>query len=281
MDEIVTAAPARQPTEAELGPLPRGLISQTDDDGGTRWISCDPLTSGDYGGAGSVGVANQRELHRHAERPDWFEGDPDDETAHVEMERDRWSVTAWCLDTAANRELLRGLVENYSLLDDESMSAVEAEWELEALRGWALDDIGRELDKDYGDAWRDHWDSLPSGIGEGEPDHSGPSRYGIYHAAMEVENQCAESEYNGVSIPIGTIIDAVAALMLPSFGATADGAATMDGWLSDDAPGLAPPTTWTDGACWACLSDEILARSHDSPLAAHLAKAVTVAKYLG
>lgn len=280
--EQIEAAPT-QPTEDELGKLPGGLELDLDDDG-TRWISCDVLCTGDYGGSGDIGFANQRALPTYAERPDWFF--PDD--ADIEHTRETHgayhSAQAWCLDTKENRELLTGLVRNYPLLDEETHSEVQMEWEQEALTSWAFGDIGRELESDYDKLFRDLWDELPSGFEDrssefrihfaellnSEGEYNGPTQCGIYRAAMEVTNSSPTYEYSGAHIPIDSIIDAIAAQILPRIGATENGIAFLTDWLSEDCPELERPEAWTDPACWCCLSDEIAIRNPDASLAAFL-----------
>lgn len=253
-----TAPPAAQPAERELGRLPRGLTLRTDD--GVRWVTCDALSHGDYGGYGSHGVANVRDLPAHAEHPDWWPDDAD----HTDTDRGGYGgVTAWCLDTHANRELLRGLVDDYPALDDVTVSAVESEWEDEALRDYGLTDIGRELGRHYGGAWRDAWDDLPSGWADDAPDgrtDATPTQLDVYALARELTNTYPTPEYSGVCLHVDRLAPEVARCLLPTMLATPEGRAELDDWLARDVGDAVPPPAWRDGpALLTAVCDELQA----------------------
>jgi hypothetical protein len=105
----------------------------TDDDG-VKWVSCDALCVGDYGGSGTVGEANIRALQRDQPSEDWL------------TERGCYGhKQLWLIDNPTNRDIVEGLVRDYPLIDEEEYSRVETEWEDEAWRDYGYKDMMRLL----------------------------------------------------------------------------------------------------------------------------------------
>ena len=148
-------------------------------DTGDQYISCDLLTVGDYGGAGSVGEANIRTCEE--QYPDcWV----------------RYGTygfrQAWLLDTEDNRDLIRDLERDYHVLDDCILSRVENEWEHEA--------FDNHVKKDLLDCLPDHLRDLADTWGDED-------LYRLYHDA-QAETQIFPSwEYSGCYIPVNKLAD--------------------------------------------------------------------------
>ena len=120
------------------------------------YVSHDMLAVGDYGGAGSVGAGNIRYLvERHGAERNAFPYSYDDEeltitpNAVVNIETGGWgSRTAWVLEKIWDAEDYEHLLFNYPALDDDTLTAVEQEWQDEALEDHKKDII-REASKVY------------------------------------------------------------------------------------------------------------------------------------
>ena len=248
-----------QPTESALGALPRGLRTETDEDG-YRWITCDALSHGDYGGYGAHGLANIRALPDCAERPEWLP----DGAEHTRTDSGYYSSqSAWCLDTRENRELLAQLVDGYPSLDDDEVSRVEMEWEEEALRDYGFTEIGQALEKDFGEQWRAIWDELPDGWhtpgADPDPAPAGPSKLDVYLLARGLSNTYPEPEYNGVALHLDQMTVPVAQALYPLLVADTFGREALDQWVTDETEGALTLPAWEafNPSFLACVSDTL------------------------
>jgi hypothetical protein len=170
---------------------------------GITYVSHSALTFGDYGGAGSVGLANIRTLM--AEHPDSAEvhmSNLDNHCFHdgdwaLNIERHRPGLLvafgshggqqAWLREDLAD-DTLRALAD-YPSLDDEEISRVEMEWLEEALDSYLLRfDIPNAL-RDMDEALEDKWSKL-----------SGEDRRRTFYEAMEDAGVHPEPEYGGVYV---------------------------------------------------------------------------------
>ena len=193
---------------------------------------------GDYGGAGSLGLANIRYIAeqcdghvisagmgdlRHAS-----EGCPyglgEDTLAEIKLERP-WAIHAfghwsseqiWVRKAIACRLSSHGFrgetwierMDSYPSLDDELISEIEMEWESEAWDSWLRDDLLRTMADDDRD----------------EAKLMGPDvLFECYRAAMDDCNEYPTPEYSGVHVDVDRIAesfadhvaDAVASLYTP------------------------------------------------------------------
>lgn len=186
---------------------------------GKTYVTHDLLTCGDYGGAGSVGVANirtvleqfegrveewsYRNLRREAEgEPShylcsgtWEHDIPEDPCLHVVGAYG--SEFIYLLEGEEADEILAGL-ENYVVLDDEAVTEVEMEWEHEAWDSWLRSDLIHAL--------YDKWDDEDlEGI---DPEDLKDSvLWEAYQRAMEKTNTYPEVEYSGVHVDVDRIAD--------------------------------------------------------------------------
>ena len=181
------------------------------------YVSHPALTFGDYGGGGSVAIANFRcidaFLDEHEDDVDianityehfrracedrlWSD---DDEVAGVTVIKLRgsWgSRTYWVCKGVYDEldEMIDGL-ESYPLIDDEEHSQVEIEWEREAFDDYADSDLERTL----GEEVEQCYDNLTL-----------DQRFEAYRAAMEEMNEYPVPEYSGSYIPTERIADCYA-----------------------------------------------------------------------
>lgn len=150
------------------------------------WITCDVLSTGDYGGAGDVGEANQRSLKEALPSEEW-----------TEERGDYSSKQLWLLDNDSNRAIIEDLECNYPLYDDEELSKVQMEWEQAAWDDYGWPDLRRECRK-YGrhtEEWEERVDSLTDA-----------ERLDLYREAMELANAYPTFEYNGACLPLDDIV---------------------------------------------------------------------------
>ncbi len=143
------------------------------------YLSCDYFCVGDYGGYGSIGEANIRSLEN-------------DEGAFVQHEAYS-SKTLWLPDTPANRELIERLERNYPLIDEEMMSTVESEWEMEAWECWLRSDLLHEVGETH-PALSEWASSLPDG-----------DLFKFYHQSMDYTNTYTTVEHNTVRVDVDRI----------------------------------------------------------------------------
>lgn len=201
-----------------------------------RWyITDDALTCGDYGGAGSVGVANIRSIMEtpgvteHAYECGFYDvgdefykelrqwetlndamvvsehfvsktpaivmharGDFGSESIYI-LDNDTADETILEPRAVELLDSLREIIDSladYPCIDDETVSAVESEWENEAFECYAKDDLINTMDDDV-------------------QERAGMLDYDIlfecYRHAMEDENEYPEPEDSGTHIPVDRI----------------------------------------------------------------------------
>jgi hypothetical protein len=228
----------------------------------TNWISCEYLEVGDYAGSGDVGESNIRALARDLGEGNWFEEDGD-----------YYFRKLWVLDTFANRETLRELVDDNPIYDESENCEVRIEWEETAFWNWVADDISRELEEVYGEIWRTTWNNLPMGFKDvddeaeqidGKYNPGLPNRCSIYRNAMGLENEEPIFEYSSCTVPIERIVDAVAYQLLPLLTQSAEGVKELEIWWEGGEPAVTGnpvplPATWTDLNGLAAFADELVA----------------------
>lgn len=202
--------------EKEVDAEGRTMDNWTDDDG-DKWISCDPLTVGDYGGAGVVGEANARALeaeypNSHTERGDYN---------HRQF---------WLPDTADTRKIVEGLERNYPVYDEDMLSHVEEEWEREAWEDWLRSDLLA---------------TLPDALQELVEDMDDITLWEWYQTAMEAANEYPVFEYSGACVRVERIAgqfydqalthfwDDVEAVLPPTMFDLANDWAPASDWLED------------------------------------------------
>ena len=184
---------------------------------GRTYVSHDCWTFGDYGGAGSVGLANIRALLSECEGHIMecpmstlryiSEGCPyglgADELVELRAERpwlihvfgDYGSEQVWVRKPLACRLSSHGFrgetwierMDNYPSLDDDMISQIEMEWESEAWKSWLKSDLIR---------------SLPDDLQELAEDMSDDDLLEAYRNAMEETNTCPTPEYSGVHVDV-------------------------------------------------------------------------------
>lgn len=184
-----------------------------------RYVSPSACSFGDYGGAGSVGLANIRSIvadagegvhtasyndfHRAAdEESRAYESD---ETAEIRalvageepptvfhLTGDYSSETVYILEDSELGESALAALADYSALDDEGVSSIEMEWESEAWDSWMRRDLERA-------AWPD--DEEPAGYDA----MSDSDKFEAYRHAMDACNEYPEPEHNGVYVRVDRI----------------------------------------------------------------------------
>jgi hypothetical protein len=181
---------------------------------GIDFISCDLLTFGDYGGAGSVGLANINYL-RDKFKPHIEEGgfkvedeDVADSTELFIANGVYHSQQAWLRDTEENRELLSSL-KKYPAFDDQYISDVESEWEEEAWESWVKREL---LDFAEDEIVDDPETGEEITLGEllervGDKEEQDKILYYAYKDAMNETDTYPEPEYSDVSIDTAKIKD--------------------------------------------------------------------------
>jgi hypothetical protein len=196
---------------------------------GIEYVSHDSLTFGDYGGAGSVGLANIRVLiDANSDSVesismsfiDRFQRTPamlcylldSEQTALDDITRDKTAILdaygdygsrqVWVRKDVAEQEeygsRYRSLLEaldNYPLLDEEEDSRVEMEWEAEAWRDWLKSDLLRTLEDD------EPLEEYASMLTDSE-------LFECYRRAMEETNTYPVAEYSNVYVDVDRIAPA-------------------------------------------------------------------------
>lgn len=156
----------------------------TDDDG-TEWISSDCLCVGDYCGTSDIGEANIRSLTRSMDKA----GKDED----YYLERSAYSTkTLWIRKTEDNLELIKGLEEDYPLIDDACSGEVICDWEREAWESWLRHDLIHELPEQYTEC-ADDWTT-------------DEKLWEAYREVMEETNTDPHPEGAGVYIEVGRIL---------------------------------------------------------------------------
>lgn len=188
-----------------------------------------PCTSfGDYGGDGSVGLANIRALESDAESKRWDSMDlgfndirdlceeSPKGSEHLRRYADTWNTIRDiaelldCIDRDQAPEMLQiyggyssraiwlrsdiaeeylTALEQYPCLNDEIVSEVELEWENEAWESWLKSDLLRGLSDDD-----EPIENLPDG-----------TLFECYRQAMESCNEYPTPELNGVHVDVERI----------------------------------------------------------------------------
>lgn len=169
---------------------------------GVSYVSHSSLTFGDYGGAGSVGLANIRTLM--AEHPDSAEvymSSLDNHYFHDEewalkIEQDRPALLvafgshggqqAWLREDIADDTL--SALADYPCLDDQEVSTVEQEWLEEALGDLLRFDIPHAL-RDINEQLENAWNDLPA-----------DEQRDLFYEAMDDAGIYPEVEYSGVYV---------------------------------------------------------------------------------
>lgn len=191
---------------------------------GREYVSPVACSFGDYGGSGSVGLANIRsilESAKDSEEGETFETsfgairyaaenppcriqlDCEEELrAAVKAERpplvlhatgDYSSETIYIrADSDLARETLESLAD-YCSLDDELVSEIEIEWEHEAWESWLLSDLERF-------AWPNDSEPAEEKQAAAYAELSNDSKFEAYRHAMEVENCYPEAEHSAVYV---------------------------------------------------------------------------------
>tara|TARA_R110001583_G_scaffold11984_4_gene53418 strand:- start:9138 stop:9749 length:612 start_codon:yes stop_codon:yes gene_type:complete len=185
---------------------------------GHKYISPSCCTYGDYGGAGTVGVANVRAILEMDEFKnsilrlgyrDWENIDKwnDDFTPQHTIDEFKvhgppkvvhltggWgSNTLWLLECEETKDIIACLAD-YPLLDDDLHGQVELEWEDEAWECWVRSDLYSHLDEDLQEAIDD--------------DKTTDAKlYEAYRLAMESTNTYPTHEYAGTHVDIDRIKD--------------------------------------------------------------------------
>ena len=185
---------------------------------GHKYLSPSCCTYGDYGGAGSVGVANVRAILNDEEFQDsilrltyrvwdnvdkWNDEFTDWQTIEefkvhgppkvVHLTGGHGSNTLWLLECEETEDIIACLADS-PLLDEELHSQVEMEWEEEAWDNWIRGDLYRAMDEE-----------LQEAIDDKMPDDG--KLYEAYRLAMESTNTYPSSEYDGVHVKVEDIQD--------------------------------------------------------------------------
>ena len=178
---------------------------------GHKYVSPHSLCYGDYGGAGSVGVANVRAILGMEELADhvchmmcraWELLDKwDDEFTEkayvddfnctdppkvVHVTGAYGSNTLWLLECEETKDIIASLAD-YPVLDDDLHSQVEMEWEEEAWDSWVRSELYSGLPEE-----------LQEAVDEQKP--SDGKLYEAYRLAMESTNTYPVHEYDGAYI---------------------------------------------------------------------------------
>jgi hypothetical protein len=187
---------------------------------GRKYVSPGACSFGDYGGAGSVGLANIRSIVKsagdsvhcasyndfHRAADDESRAYESDETAEIRalvasdapplvfnLTGDYSSETVFILeDSELGVETLESL-ESYALLDEEESSNIELEWENEAWENYIRVDLERA-------AW-------PEDEPAGYDGMSDSDKFEAYRHAMEVKSEYPEPEYTGVYVRVERIAE--------------------------------------------------------------------------
>lgn len=177
---------------------------------GVEFVSPAACSFGDYGGYGSLGLANIRAIVSSPDAGEvvnaYMGGLEYDEDVIAAVNAGATvihatggysSETVWLrADSDLARETLEAL-ESCPSLDDEASSMIELEWESEAWGSWLRFDLERKC---WPDDTPDGFDAMPDG-----------DKFSAYRFAMEVENIYPEAEYSGVYVDVERIAATYAA----------------------------------------------------------------------
>jgi len=184
---------------------------------GYKYLSPSACVHGDYGGAGSVGVANVRAIlemeefkdsiirigYREWENIDKWNDEFTEQWLIDEFKEDYgppkvvhltggWgSNTIWLLECEETEDIIAAL-SDYPLLDEELHSQVEIEWEQEAWDSWLRSDLIHALPDDLADKV------------DGMQDDD---LFTMYRKAMVDNNEYPTCEHAGVHVDVARIQD--------------------------------------------------------------------------
>jgi hypothetical protein len=171
-----------------------------------EYTTHDCLTFGDYGGAGSVGLANIRFLKEA--HPDfihaYMQDVPGNEYTEPVFEGSApamiWVVGSYASETVYIRADIwteneyGESLENYPAFDDEIISEIESDWESEGFEIWARSDL---------------YSGLPernqTTLENMTPEKQADIMWAAYRQAMEDCNEYPTPEYSGSHIPVDDI----------------------------------------------------------------------------
>lgn len=171
---------------------------------GIAFVSPSACAFGDYGGAGSVGLANIQTLVKEAGDKAvngymssyWQTDDSIVEEVRagavlVHLTGGYGSETVYIrADSELGEETIAALAD-YPCLDDELSSEIEMQWETEAWESWIKSDLEREC-------WPDETPAEIEALTDSD-------LFECYRAAMEAENEYPEAEYSSVYVHIERI----------------------------------------------------------------------------
>lgn len=185
---------------------------------GVEFVSPDCCAFGDYGGSGSLGLANIRTIvedERAGEVCDAFFGSLEYDERVIEAVKAGAVVihatggySSECVYLRADSELANETLEaleNYPALDDELMSQIELDWESEAWDSWLESDLRKAAFPDwyFGDdteAAENAYEALEDS-----------AKFEAYRVAMESVNEYPVAEYSGVWVDVKRIAAVYAA----------------------------------------------------------------------
>lgn len=181
---------------------------------GVEFVSPSACSFGDYGGAGSIGLANIRAIvadRRAGEVCNCYFGSLEYDESVIEAVNAGATVLhasggygSECVYIRSDSELASETLEaleNYPSLDDDESSNIELQWEQEAWDSWVCSDLERKCWPAFGDD-----DDTPPGFDA----LSDSDKFEAYRAAMESENVYPTPEYSSVYIDVDRIADAYA-----------------------------------------------------------------------
>ena len=185
---------------------------------GVEYVSPDSCSFGDYGGAGSVGLANIRAIIadagdsvfetsfgdiKYASEGSYFPFESEQELRDaikakrkplvLHVTGDHSSESVYILKNSKLAHETLSALADYPSLNHEAVSTIETEWESEAWDSWIESDLNRKC-------WPE--DDFP-----GYVDMSNDDKFEAYRFAMEVENHYPAAEYHGVHVDVDVIGD--------------------------------------------------------------------------
>ena len=197
---------------------------------GREYVSPDCCSFSDYGGAGSVRLANVRVLKERAEDQygynDFYRAADNESRAYDSEETtairalcasdtpppvfyltdDYGSETVFLLvGDESNDETIAALAD-YPCIDEEEVSRVEMEWEDEAWESWLRADLERAA---FGEEEPAGYDTL-----------SADDIWIAYRTAMDDCNEYPTPEYNGVYVDVARIVDTFRAIIVDRLNCT-------------------------------------------------------------
>lgn len=189
--------------------------------GELEYVSHNALTFGDYGGSGSAGLANIETIvedHQESIVQCGMQALQDASIAHlarfekeliyeitsikpevIEAHGDYSSRQVWIRKDIDEIEKYTDRLKNYPCLDEEKMSEIELDWEVEAWNDWLKSDLIR---------------SLPDEIEELIDDMNDDKLFSLYRQAMEECNEYPTAEYSGVYVDVNRISETFGKLIV-------------------------------------------------------------------